>query len=355
MIELKNNQLVISFPEVHEHCTFSIDFQRTLRIPDDGKSYPLPPGLGRFSVAHVDDHSALLPDAWLKRGGVMLPIFATEAMWLSFNAPEVPGHDVSWPFVLKVAAGKINAVDGEPWSETLQPKRGAVSQNYLALPRQPWLDGFYAGPGLIRQFVGMQLGQGYTVEEQLTGAAEHGGLQLLAFPMKREEFMRRFPKQERTARAVMRVAAPMMPCAPLSAGAAPDMGLAPGGRMRQKIHKDPFGLAAWDTANSSRCFVHMCNAMVWKSITGQQPPHPAPTAADYSSAGLPWFEHVSDAPAKTDASWLDKVKSVVGLAKDKGETVLPENASATPSTVHTIVAPPSSQELGPDEVRDGSF
>ena len=28
---------------------FSLTFQRTLRIPDDGKSYPLPPGLGAFA------------------------------------------------------------------------------------------------------------------------------------------------------------------------------------------------------------------------------------------------------------------------------------------------------------------
>jgi hypothetical protein len=27
-----------------------ISFHRTLRVPDDGRTYPLPPGLGRFPV-----------------------------------------------------------------------------------------------------------------------------------------------------------------------------------------------------------------------------------------------------------------------------------------------------------------
>ena len=36
MIELKNNQLVFTFPEVHPQARLAIEFQRTLRIPDDG-------------------------------------------------------------------------------------------------------------------------------------------------------------------------------------------------------------------------------------------------------------------------------------------------------------------------------
>ena len=44
MIELKNDFLTFSFPEVHPEAQLTIDFQRTLRIPDDEKDYPLPPG-----------------------------------------------------------------------------------------------------------------------------------------------------------------------------------------------------------------------------------------------------------------------------------------------------------------------
>jgi len=37
MIELKKDSLVFSFPEVHADAKISIEFLRTLRIPDDGK------------------------------------------------------------------------------------------------------------------------------------------------------------------------------------------------------------------------------------------------------------------------------------------------------------------------------
>ena len=64
MIELLNNQLTFRFPEVHQKAVCSIDFQRTLRIPDDNREYPLPPGLGRFPVEHVEDFADKLPKAW---------------------------------------------------------------------------------------------------------------------------------------------------------------------------------------------------------------------------------------------------------------------------------------------------
>ena len=37
MIELKHDSLKFSFSEVHPEARLTIDFQRTLRIPDDGK------------------------------------------------------------------------------------------------------------------------------------------------------------------------------------------------------------------------------------------------------------------------------------------------------------------------------
>ena len=41
---------------------------------------------------------------------------------------------------------------------------------------------------MIRQFVAMPQGQGFTAEEQITGTAEHGGLQIIVYPMKREYY-----------------------------------------------------------------------------------------------------------------------------------------------------------------------
>jgi hypothetical protein len=41
---------------------------------------------------------------------------------------------------------------------------------------------------VIRQFVAMPLGSGYSVEEQITGKPEHGGLQIIVYPMRREHY-----------------------------------------------------------------------------------------------------------------------------------------------------------------------
>ena len=87
MIELHDGQLVFRFPEVHEDAELIVDFQRTLRIPDDNREYPLPLGLGSFPLQHVDDHAARTPESWRRHGGVFLPMYQAEAMWISSTRP----------------------------------------------------------------------------------------------------------------------------------------------------------------------------------------------------------------------------------------------------------------------------
>jgi hypothetical protein len=91
MIELKHNQLRFSFPEVHPKASMTIDFQRTLRIPDDDRTYPLPPGLGSFPLRHVDDHADRVPETWKRHGGVMLPMYQRRASAVSLRSrPRFP-------------------------------------------------------------------------------------------------------------------------------------------------------------------------------------------------------------------------------------------------------------------------
>ena len=96
-------------------------------------------------------------------------------MWINF-------YKGDYPFAIKIAAGKINALTGDTWTNKLSKTK----QDYVVIPEQPWIDGFAIDDGFIRQFVAMQLGDGYTAEEQITGKAEFGGLQIIAYPMKRE-------------------------------------------------------------------------------------------------------------------------------------------------------------------------
>lgn len=124
-----------------------IGFQRTLRIPEEGL-HPLPPGLGRFPIRRVQDYPDTAPAEWLARGGVMLPMYQREAMWISLDSSE--------PAALQVGIGKVCAISGEEWDESLSQD----PQNYAALPDQPWLDGINAGDGFIRQFVAVPPGPG---------------------------------------------------------------------------------------------------------------------------------------------------------------------------------------------------
>jgi len=109
------------------------------------------------------------------------------------------------------------------------------------------------------------------------------------------------------------------------------MGIAPGGQMRQEVYRDRYGLDVWDRTHTSRCFVHLCNSMVWQSITGKRPPYPPPTAKSYSAAGLPWFDYYrDDVTALTGSKTLDDLKSVTLISQSKGDKALPEKRGARP-------------------------
>ena len=327
-IELRNDQLIFRFPGVHREAELGIEFQRTLRIPDDNREHYLPPGLGEFPLYRVDDYPDNLPETWSQHGGVFLPMYQAEALWINFH-----GY---YPMAVKIAAGKINAVTGEAWSEGLTE----APQDYMVVPGQPWLDGFCVEKGLIRQFVAMPLGEGYTTEEQLTGEAEHGGLQIAVYPMKASVYEERL--RQRRARFEDGMIIPPPQCSPRR-----DMGFAPGGLIRQEIYKDKYGIRSWDTSTHSRCFVHIVNSVQLMHLTGCKPPGKPQTAQDYTAAGLPWFDYYgSDLKALEGAKELAGLDSVAAVKLKKGEGFLPDNDPVTPAVV---------KKLNRSMVREGVF
>jgi hypothetical protein len=357
MLELTGKSLVFSFPDVHPEAKVTITFVRTLRIPDDDKTYPLPPGLDVFPVRLVDDFKDRIPARWKEHGGVMLPMYQSEAMWMKFD-----GHHIrrqgTYPFAIKVATGKRSAITGEAWASELREK------DYCVVPKQPWLDGYVIDTDTIRQFVAAPLGMGFTAEEQITGKAEFGGLQIEVMPMKREVFERRFPKQVETSilRGMTSLggddeaygASYSMMGAPVAC-AAPDMGLAPGGKMKQEVFEDPYDFNDWDREHHGRCFVHLSNSLAWRAITKHEPPTAPRTAAEYTSHGLPWFEYYADGARalqqSLDGTKLTKgLKSVLELGFQKGFSILPENESVEFKSDQVV-------KLGgsKDEVRDGKW
>ncbi|MGW0289154.1 hypothetical protein [Streptomyces tuirus] len=350
----------------------AVRFIRTLRLPESG-THPLPPGLGEFPVRRVADYADRVPEAWRARGGVMLPVYLREAMWLSFAG-------TSEPAALQVGVGKVCAVSGRPWSD----RPGRDPQNYVVIPRQPWLDGVNSGTGTVRQFVAVPLGLGATVEGQVTGEEVWGGVQLQSFALT-DRALARWRAEERRRQvppapappggygapaafggpaaggygapaaggygSAMPMAAPPAPgavpappatgAAPPAPGAAPAapasapraaaaMGLGVGGSMRQEVYQDDRPLSDWSQRPAGRVFVHLVTPPEWRRITGEAaPPSPVDRAA-YTRAGLPWFDYYDDEAqdlAPTDT--LQSVKPVGDWLGDDHEPWQPPTPGQT--------------------------
>ena len=296
---------------VHIGERFSVSFQRTLRIPDDGKLYPLPPGLGAFPLHRVEDYVDRIPEAWREHGGVFIPMYQREALWLGFGG-------ASWkPNAVKIGVGKVNAVSGVEWDENLCEN----PQDYLVCPDQPWLDGINAGEGYIRQFVAMPLGQGYTIEAQLIGKEEFGGIQILVYEPKPERFPDQPPLKLDTGFEKL-----SMPVA------VTEMGLGAGGKMKQKIYPDQYGIDTWDTDNFGSMFVHIINSEQYLNLTGLEPPPTPVSAKTYTEFGLPWFDLYDETRGDVLASKeLTKVKTIGEKDVEKGISSREDDASVNVS------------------------
>lgn len=329
---------------------FSLNFQRTLRIPDDGRTYPLPPGLGTFPVCRVEDYSNYVPSSWLEHGGVFIPMYQREALWIRFNARH-------WkPNAVKVAVGKINAVSGKRWHQKLWTKES----DYLVAPPQPWLDGINTGNGRIKQFIAMPLGIGYTVEGQITGKEEFGGIQIIVYEPKSGNFAE--PENtwfyENCSESYSSNESFTMPTAarPMTLKAnrvsSGEMGMGAGGKMKQKIYPDPYDIDTWDEDNYGRVYVHIVNSMMYREITGVEPPATPVTAKTYAQYQLPWFDLYDESMCDVAASSeLNRVKTVKEIDYQKGFTAQQDDSSVDIYNSDIINYPVNK----PRKIRDGNW
>ena len=184
----------------------------------------------------------------------------------------------------------------------------------------------------------MPLGEGFTAEEQITNKAEIGGLQIIVYPMKESFYQEFFGEVCNSLVSEMSYSI----LTPVS-----ELGFAPGGLMRQSIEEDDYGIDAWDQENGSRCFIHLLNSDEYKIITGNKPPHQAPSSQDYTDAGMPWFEYYSDKKSLPGSDVLGKLTSVAAKSVEKGDGPLEKNHSVTPNNIKIIKKS--------NIVRDGEF
>ena len=243
---------------------FTVTFQRTLRVPVDDRTYPLPPGLGALPVRLAVALPGDLPTGW-RETDALVPLYRREALWLGFGGA---------PHAVTVGAGGVNVVSGAPW----QPRLADDPQDYLVTPLQPWLDGVNTGAGRVRQFVAMPLGPGDTIEEQLASASPTGGIRLRVCPPKPG----RVPDEPPGAGGRGR-AAPV-----------PEMGLAAGGEIAQRVHPDPYGIDAWDQHAATEVTIHLVTSEGYRALTGEPPPPSPVTIEDYERFGLPWYQRYDE-------------------------------------------------------------
>lgn len=261
------------------HC--AVTFHRTLRIPDDGGEYPLPPSLGALPVFPVGGDE------------LVAPMRRTEALWLGFEAP--------WwrPHALKVGIGGFDAISGEPFdAEGLSTD----PQDYVVIPEQPWLDGINCGDGFIRQFVAVPLGEGLTVEAQLSGREVEGGLTLSLFEPRPGRFPLEAPFDDMGFGAVQCCAS--------------SMGLGAGGRMRQEIYADEHGSDTWAPKPVRTVHVDLVDSLAFEAVTGLPAPQPVLSARDYTEHGFPWFDLFE--PGKRDIAAAGRLAAVRSVADLEG-------------------------------------
>jgi hypothetical protein len=268
---------------------FAVSFQRTLRIPDDGRTYPLPPGLGAFPVLKVANHTKRVPLIWREQGGAFIPMYQREALWLGFRA-------ASWkPSAVKIAVGRVNAISGQPHDDVLRDD----PQDYVVCPEQPWLDGINTAQGTIRQFVAMPLRLGYTVEASVSGRESFGGIQISVFDPKPGRFPDKPPIESTPHVGIGKGPQRASPVAQ-------PMGVGAGGKMKQRIYPDPYGIDTW---------------------TGIEPPRTPIDAKTYTEHRLPWFDLYDESKGDVAPSDdLAAVKTVAAQDTERGVAV-PDDAS----------------------------
>ncbi|KAK5659860.1 hypothetical protein OQA88_13323 [Cercophora sp. LCS_1] len=144
--------------QMDESDEMVISFMRTVRIPEDNKIYKLPPSLGNFPLFDVRPFSERLPASMATQGGIFLPMYQLEAMWINFQCKK------GRRFVVRPYLGGVNGTTGEHVlgdmaSLLRKMNQLSIDQDYIRI----WV-------------------KGASIEWQVTGRDSVGGIQLQTIP-----------------------------------------------------------------------------------------------------------------------------------------------------------------------------
>ncbi|KAK3672821.1 hypothetical protein LTR78_007407 [Recurvomyces mirabilis] len=348
--ELVHDQLIVGRNiNYASKQNLNISFHRTVRVPDNGDINNLPPSLGTFPLYKTSDFDTI-PTNIKAKSNFFLPMYQREALWISFSC--------NAPFAVKIYMGGTNAVSGGSRRETeptlerraVRMQRDEIVQDYMVTPNQLWLDGFAGADGKVRQFVAMPLGKGYTAEAQITGEEVVGGLQIEVTSSKPtlinalqshmgwilgtgdspvivklidSQLLVLMVNNSDTIDTVKDLLATKLDLTSdqdgrtlaefniqaystlhlvgrLHGGATVqlEMGIWPGGMIKQAVVEDEYDPGSWDSDSSILFNVDILNSQVFKHYTGIDPPTTPVTAKQYAAYGIPYYAIYDEKPSR---------------------------------------------------------
>ncbi|KAJ8587983.1 hypothetical protein M405DRAFT_277481 [Rhizopogon salebrosus TDB-379] len=316
--------------------SLTISFQRTIRVPE-AKLNNLPPGFGNFPLYNVAEFARVLPEDMVEKGGLFLPAFEREAMWLRFTSDK--------QFAIRIYVGGVNGITGEPMipnmASLLKRQNGVEKkQDYIIVPEQPWLDGIATSSGKVKQFVAIPYGSGYSIEHQITGSETTGGMQFEVIPAYQTSV--RFDDRDiyHTPRELGLSLGSEMTMIHLheesdlyddarggaitfglggifgtlfrgSTKRTPMMSIGAGGTIKQTIIEDRNDPRIWDVQRAKIFNVQVLSAARFEDITNMVAPPPPVDIKSYAAAGYPFFDIFNEALTSIHGSAaFKKVKTV---------------------------------------------
>jgi hypothetical protein len=155
----------------------------------------------------------------------------------------------------------------------------------------------------------------------VTGTEKFGGIQIIVYEPKADKFPDLPPPNRKLG--------PEMMFALETPASGVAMGLGAGGRMRQRIYPDSYGIDTWDQENYGLLFVHIVNSEQYRALTGLEPPPTPVSAQTYTDYGLPWFDLYDEAQGTISASeTLASVRSIQEQDLESGTPISEKGAIA---------------------------